>query len=65
VKEVKEFDDCFKVVFDDGEADVGDLVIGADGMRSICKEALFGKVYPPNYEYASFPFSFYPSGRLI
>jgi 2-polyprenyl-6-methoxyphenol hydroxylase-like FAD-dependent oxidoreductase len=48
------------VRFVDGSDPVeADLVIGADGVRSIAKEALFpdakGNPYPPNYEYVKSP----------
>ncbi|KAF9258389.1 FAD/NAD(P)-binding domain-containing protein [Marasmius fiardii PR-910] len=49
VKEVKEFEDRVEMLFEDGERDTCDLLIGADGVRSVCKEALFGKEYPPKY----------------
>ncbi|KAG7088970.1 hypothetical protein E1B28_012916 [Marasmius oreades] len=50
VKEVKEFEDRVEVLFEDGDKDTCDLLIGADGVRSICKEALFPNQYPPNYD---------------
>ncbi|KAL0058965.1 hypothetical protein AAF712_014333 [Marasmius tenuissimus] len=50
VKEVRELDDRVEVVFEDGSMDTCDLVIGADGVRSVCKEALFAKEYPPQYD---------------
>lgn len=43
-----------KVRFADGEEEEADLVIGADGVRSVVKKALFGdddeRLYAPRYE---------------
>lgn len=47
------------VTFVDGSEPVhADLVIGADGLKSVTKHALFdGDPYPPHYEYAYHPYT--------
>jgi 2-polyprenyl-6-methoxyphenol hydroxylase-like FAD-dependent oxidoreductase len=41
-----------KVVFDDGEEEEADLIIGADGVKSVVKDGIFGaEEYRPIYEY--------------
>lgn len=47
-----------KVTFENGEVEEADLVVGADGVRSVVREALFGKAgdsgsdgdWAPTYE---------------
>jgi 2-polyprenyl-6-methoxyphenol hydroxylase-like FAD-dependent oxidoreductase len=50
VKAVRETDDGVLVEFSDGGSDNADLVLGADGVRSIVREAIFGDKYPAQYE---------------
>ncbi|KAK0464774.1 uncharacterized protein EV420DRAFT_1638341 [Desarmillaria tabescens] len=51
VVEVKERADAAQVVFKDGTEETCDLVIGADGVKSVCRQALFGKeVYQAQYD---------------
>ncbi|KAI9774156.1 MAG: hypothetical protein M1840_005249 [Geoglossum simile] len=38
------------VVFADGQIDSADVVIGADGVKSVVKEFVVGDGYPPHYE---------------
>jgi 2-polyprenyl-6-methoxyphenol hydroxylase-like FAD-dependent oxidoreductase len=45
-----------RVVFDDGEEEEADLIVGADGVRSVVKKSIFGEVdgkenFEPIYEY--------------
>jgi 2-polyprenyl-6-methoxyphenol hydroxylase-like FAD-dependent oxidoreductase len=43
-----------KVSFEDGTEETCDLLIGADGVRSIARQAIFGKdAYQPKYEYVT------------
>jgi 2-polyprenyl-6-methoxyphenol hydroxylase-like FAD-dependent oxidoreductase len=39
-----------EVEFEDGTVEEGDLVIGADGVKSVVREAIFGDKYPVQYE---------------
>ncbi|PBK74615.1 FAD/NAD(P)-binding domain-containing protein [Armillaria solidipes] len=51
VAEVKETEDAAHVVFEDGAIETCDLVIGADGIRSVCRQALFGTgSFQPQYD---------------
>ncbi|KAK7025966.1 hypothetical protein VNI00_015795 [Paramarasmius palmivorus] len=50
VKEVRETASLVEVLFEDGAVDTCDLLIGADGVRSICKEAVVGNGYPADYD---------------
>ncbi|KAF5367562.1 hypothetical protein D9758_003649 [Tetrapyrgos nigripes] len=50
VKEIREEEDRVEVVFEDGEIEICDLVIGADGAWSKCREAIFGEEYQPKYD---------------
>ncbi|KAG7443159.1 FAD/NAD(P)-binding domain-containing protein [Guyanagaster necrorhizus] len=51
VVEVKETADAAQVVFEDGTVETCDLIIGADGVKSICRQALFGKdAYQAQYD---------------
>ncbi|KAK0190101.1 hypothetical protein F5146DRAFT_1139639 [Armillaria mellea] len=51
IVEVKERVDAAQVVFEDGAVETCDLVIGADGVKSVCREALFGKeAYQAQYD---------------
>lgn len=53
VKQVTETSDKASVVFEDGEVEECDFVLGADGVRSICRTSVFGpeaSKYDPKYE---------------
>ena len=53
---VREFDDGeggIVVQYEDGTEEVADLVIGADGVRSLVKRSLFNGDYEAQYEYVS------------
>ncbi|THV07300.1 FAD/NAD(P)-binding domain-containing protein [Dendrothele bispora CBS 962.96] len=50
VKEVKEREDGVDVMFEDGATESCDLVVGADGAWSKCREAIFGEEYQPQYD---------------
>ncbi len=53
VKQVEETPNGARVVFEDGQIEECDVVIGADGVRSVCRQALFGKDgFPAKYECA-------------
>ncbi|KAK0503782.1 hypothetical protein EDD18DRAFT_1099104 [Armillaria luteobubalina] len=43
VVEVRETADAAQVIFEDGAIETCDLVIGADGAKSVCRQALFAK----------------------
>jgi len=47
---VRETDEGVVVEFTDGTLDNADLVLGADGVRSVVQEAIFGDKYPAQYE---------------
>jgi 2-polyprenyl-6-methoxyphenol hydroxylase-like FAD-dependent oxidoreductase len=49
-QEVRETEDGVEVEFEDGTVEKGDLVIGADGVKSVVREAIFGDKYPVLYE---------------
>ena len=46
VEEVVEHDSGVQVHFSDGDSAQADLVIGADGIRSVCRKTIFGDEYP-------------------
>jgi 2-polyprenyl-6-methoxyphenol hydroxylase-like FAD-dependent oxidoreductase len=50
-REVRETEEGVEVEFDDGTVETGDLVIGADGVKSVVRKAIFGDKYPVEYEY--------------
>ncbi|KAF7327410.1 FAD-binding protein [Mycena kentingensis (nom. inval.)] len=52
VQSVKELDDneLVEVKFEDGTTERADLVIGADGVRSVVREAIYGDKYGAVYE---------------
>ncbi|KAK7032787.1 FAD-binding protein [Favolaschia claudopus] len=50
VRYVKEDRDGVDVVLEDGTVESADLVIGADGVRSVVREGIFGQKYPASYE---------------
>jgi 2-polyprenyl-6-methoxyphenol hydroxylase-like FAD-dependent oxidoreductase len=49
-----------EVVFEDGSVESADLVIGADGVRSVVREAIFGDKYIAEYEYVRSSLSPFP-----
>ncbi|KAF5371004.1 hypothetical protein D9615_009995 [Tricholomella constricta] len=50
VQAVRETPDGVLIDFADGTSDVADLVIGADGVRSIVRECIFDNKYPATYD---------------
>ncbi|KAJ7590619.1 hypothetical protein C8J56DRAFT_887193 [Mycena floridula] len=51
VVSVKETVEGVEVQFEDGTKEMSDLIIGADGVRSLCREAIFGEdKYQPEYD---------------
>ena len=50
VKSVTESGADVRVEFVDGSAETADLVIGADGVRSVVRECMFDNQYPAMYE---------------
>ncbi|KAJ7183237.1 hypothetical protein C8R46DRAFT_1066346 [Mycena filopes] len=50
VRYVKEDADGVDVTLEDGTVERADLVIGADGVRSVVREAIFGQKYEAKYE---------------
>ncbi|KAJ6570075.1 hypothetical protein DFH09DRAFT_421418 [Mycena vulgaris] len=50
VRYVKENRDGVEVTLEDGTIETADLVIGADGVRSVVREAIFGQRYDATYE---------------
>ena len=50
VKSVTETEAGVTVEFADGSVEKADLVIGADGVRSIVRECIFDNQYPATYE---------------
>jgi 2-polyprenyl-6-methoxyphenol hydroxylase-like FAD-dependent oxidoreductase len=53
VVQVDETANGVKVEFKDGTIEEADLLIGADGVKSIIREAIFGKKYQAEYESVS------------
>ena len=51
VQSLHETADGVQVQFEDGSSETADLVIGADGVRSVVQRSLFGDKYPAMYEY--------------
>jgi 2-polyprenyl-6-methoxyphenol hydroxylase-like FAD-dependent oxidoreductase len=50
VVEVREGEDRRPgVAFEDGSVESADLVVGADGVRSVVKKGIFGETNPPVY----------------
>ncbi|KAF8207063.1 hypothetical protein K438DRAFT_422245 [Mycena galopus ATCC 62051] len=50
VRYVKESQDGVEVTLENGTVERADLVIGADGVRSVVREAIFGQKYNATYE---------------
>jgi 2-polyprenyl-6-methoxyphenol hydroxylase-like FAD-dependent oxidoreductase len=50
VKSVQEQDNGVQVEFEDGEVETADLVIGADGVRSVVREHILDGKFPAAYE---------------
>ena len=50
VQAVRETDEGVVVEFADGTLDSADLILGADGVRSIVRQAIFSDKYPAQYE---------------
>jgi 2-polyprenyl-6-methoxyphenol hydroxylase-like FAD-dependent oxidoreductase len=55
VRYVKEDSDGVEVTLEDGTVERADFVIGADGVRSVVREAIFGQRYTATYECVSSP----------
>ena len=55
------------VEFEDGTKETADLVIGADGVRSIVQRCLFSGNFPPVYEYVIFTSNWFnfPSCKIM
>jgi 2-polyprenyl-6-methoxyphenol hydroxylase-like FAD-dependent oxidoreductase len=51
VTDVTESDAEVKVMFDDGSFEEADIVVGADGVRSIVRAAVLGDGYEAEYQY--------------
>jgi len=64
VKAVRETLYGVEVDFEDGAVEKADLVIGADGVRSIVREAVVGSNYPAHYEGLSGVGGFLPLSSL-
>jgi 2-polyprenyl-6-methoxyphenol hydroxylase-like FAD-dependent oxidoreductase len=47
---VRETTEGVQVEFEDGNVEHADLVIGADGVKSVVREAIFGKEHQAEYE---------------
>jgi 2-polyprenyl-6-methoxyphenol hydroxylase-like FAD-dependent oxidoreductase len=50
VTKAKESDEGVELTFEDGSVESADLVIGADGVRSIIREAILGDGYDAEYQ---------------
>lgn len=50
VTSVEELKDCVRVVFEDETKEIADLVIGADGVRSVVREHIFNSQHPAVYD---------------
>ena len=50
VKSVRATHEGVEIEFTDGTSDTADLVLGADGVRSVVRDAIFGDKYPAQYE---------------
>ncbi|KAJ7760707.1 hypothetical protein DFH07DRAFT_867829 [Mycena maculata] len=64
VRYVKENRDGVEVTLEDGTVETADLVIGADGVRSVVREAVFGQRYDAKYEHLTGVGGFLPVSSL-
>ncbi|KAJ7746329.1 hypothetical protein B0H16DRAFT_1557065 [Mycena metata] len=64
VQYVKEDADGVAVILEDGSAERADLVIGADGVRSVVRETIFGQKYHAKYENLTGVGGFIPMSSL-
>ncbi|KAJ7163914.1 hypothetical protein C8R43DRAFT_879406 [Mycena crocata] len=64
VRSVKENSDGVEVTLEDGTVETADLVIGADGVRSVVREAIFGHRYDAKYENLTGVGGFIPMASL-
>ncbi|KAJ7075155.1 hypothetical protein B0H15DRAFT_867670, partial [Mycena belliarum] len=64
VRYVKEIRDGVEVMLADGTVETGDFVIGADGVRSVVREAIFGQKYDAKYEELTGVGGFIPMSSL-
>ncbi|KAF9465699.1 hypothetical protein BDZ94DRAFT_1234333 [Collybia nuda] len=61
---VRETEDGAVVEFSDGSTETGDLVIGADGVRSVVRKAIFDDRYPAEYDGLTGVGGFIPTSAL-
>ncbi|KAJ6577479.1 hypothetical protein B0H19DRAFT_1207920 [Mycena capillaripes] len=64
VRYVKEDGDGVEVTLEDGTVERADFVIGADGVRSVVREAIFGQRYTATYENLTGVGGFIPMSAL-
>ncbi|KAJ7690132.1 hypothetical protein B0H17DRAFT_1011744 [Mycena rosella] len=64
VRYVKENIDTVEVTLEDGTVETADLVIGADGVKSVVREAIFGQRYDAIYEELTGVGGFIPMASL-
>lgn len=61
IRELEETEEGVKAVFTNGESNIFDIVIGADGMHSNVRKIIFGDESLYSYSYGNYYFAFFSS----